>query len=298
MNPEEGRAASGGGQDDAPAAAPDTWECYRHPGRRGGVRCRRCERPLCPECMVTAPVGFQCPSCVKGGPQVRSLRSLVTQPRLTQAIIGVNVAVAVLAIVEATRQGSTASLFGGGNVLATDLALYGPAVGDGEWWRLVTSGFIHYGLIHLGFNMFILLQLGTMLEPALGRVRFAVLYATALLGGSLGVMLLQPEGLTGGASGAVFGLMGAAVIGMRARGVDPMASGLPAVLGLNLLLTFTLPGISIGGHLGGLVVGAAAGAVLFATERRRPRAASLSGIAVCAAMAVACAIGALALAAG
>lgn len=287
MDQEDGRAAP----------APDTWECYRHPGRRGGVRCRRCERPLCPDCMITAPVGFQCPSCVKGGPQVRSLRSLVTPPRLTQAIIAVNVAVAVLALVEAARRGSTASLFGGGNVLATDLALFGPAVGAGEWWRVVTSGFIHYGLIHLGFNMFILLQLGTMLEPALGRVRFAVLYATALLGGSLGVMLLQPEALTGGASGAVFGLMGAAVIGMRARGVDPMASGLPAVLGLNLLLTFTLPGISIGGHLGGLVVGTAAGAVLFATERRRTRTASLGGTAACAAMGVACAVAALVLAA-
>lgn len=277
-----------GGDEGAPATRPvSDWSCYRHRDRPSGVRCSRCERPICPDCMITAPVGFQCPECVKGGPQVRTLRSLVSPPRLTQAIIAVNVVVALLALVESARQGRTASLFGGGNALAPDYALNGGAVAAGEWWRLVTSGFLHYGLIHLGFNMIILLQLGTMLEPALGRVRLGVLYGTALLGGSLGVILLQPDALTAGASGAVFGLMGAAVVGMRARGVDPMASGLPMLLGINLVLTFALPGISIGGHLGGLVAGSVAGYVLFASELGRSRTTRWLGIVSCVVLAVA-----------
>lgn len=284
--------AEGPAPGERPVGSPADWTCYRHPERRGGVRCSRCERAICPDCMISAPVGFQCPSCVKGGPQVRTLRSLVGPPRLTQAIIAVNVVVAVLALVESARQGRTASLFGGGNALALDFALNGGAVAAGEWWRLVTSGFLHYGLLHLGFNMFILLQLGTLLEPALGRVRLGALYATALLGGALGVLLMDPGSLTAGASGAVFGLMGAAVVGMRARGADPMATGLPMLLGINLLLTFTIPGISIGGHLGGLVAGSAAGFVLFATDgtgeaRRR------AGLACCSALGIACAAAAL-----
>lgn len=271
------------------------WTCYRHDGRRSGVRCTRCERPICPDCMISAPVGFQCPSCVKGGPQVRTLRSLASPPRLTQAIIAVNVAVAVLALVVNAADGAAPTLFGGGNALAADHALNGGAVADGEWLRLLTSGFLHYGLLHLGFNMFILLQLGTLLEPALGRLRLAALYIAALLGGSLGVILLQPGGLSAGASGAVFGLMGAAVLGMRARGADPMASGLPMLLGINLLLTFALPGISIGAHLGGLAVGAAAGALLFATDRKGKVQEAL-GTAGVAGMAVACTVAAVLLA--
>ena len=287
MSGAEGAAPGEGAPADQTA-----WTCYRHPGRSSGVRCARCERPICPDCMITAPVGFQCPSCVKGGPQVRTLRSLVTPPRLTQAIISVNVVVAVLALVRAAADGQTLSLFSGDNALALDYALNGGAVAAGDWWRLVTSGFIHYGLIHLGFNMFILLQLGMMLEPALGRLRLGALYLAALLGGSLGALILQPDALTGGASGAVFGLMGAAVVGMKARGADPMASGLPMLLGINLLLTFALPGISIGGHLGGLVTGAAAGWLLFATDRKG-KGQEAAGLAAVAALAVACAVAGL-----
>ena len=285
----------GTGPGEGASTGQSEWTCYRHPARSSGVRCTRCERPICPDCMITAPVGFQCPECVKGGPQVRTLRSLVSQPRLTQAIIVLNAAVAVLALVAGAADGAQPSLFGGGNALARDYALTGSAVAAGEWWRLVTSGFLHYGLLHLGFNMFILLQLGTLLEPALGRVRLGALYVTALLGGSLGVIVLQPDGLSAGASGAVFGLMGAAVIGLRSRGADPMASGLPMLLGINLLLTFALPGISIGAHLGGLAVGAAAGAVLFATDGRG-RAQRAAGLAVVVAMAVACFVAAILLA--
>jgi membrane associated rhomboid family serine protease len=146
---------------------------------------------------------------------------------------------------------------------------------------------MHFGLIHILFNMLILFQLGSMLEPTLGRARFALLYAAALLGGSFGALLLDPDAFTAGASGAVYGLMGAAFLGMRRRGVDPMQSGLGGLLVINLLLTFVIPGISIGGHLGGLLAGGAAGAALFATEGADAGRRALGGAAAAAVAAVA-----------
>jgi membrane associated rhomboid family serine protease len=255
-------------------AADDDWRCYRHPDRQGGVRCRRCERPICPDCMITAPVGFQCPACARSGPRSAPLRSLRKDPWVTWLVIGA----CVLVFLPSLAGGLAVSDRGDLDV-ARELALHGPDVADGEWWRLATSGFVHYGLLHIGFNMFVLLQLGALLEPALGRVRFGVLYFTALLGGACGALLLDPDALTAGASGAVYGLLGAAVLGLRRRGIDPMRSGLGGLLLVNLLITFLIPGISIGGHLGGLAAGAAAGAVLFATEAS-PRDRALGGVAV------------------
>jgi membrane associated rhomboid family serine protease len=236
--------------------------CYRHPDRESGGRCARCSRPICPSCMITASVGFQCPECVKGAPQVRTLRSLHRDPHVTWALLAVNVAVYLPSL------GGGQMLSRRGNPLAVDYALFGPAVAAGEWWRLVTSGFLHYGLVHIGFNMLILYMLGQMLEPALGRVRFAGIYLAALLAGSAGALLLSHGALTAGASGAVYGLMGAALMGQRRRGIDVMQSGLGGLLVINLLFTFAIPGISIGGHLGGLVGGAAAGGAVFALEDR------------------------------
>jgi membrane associated rhomboid family serine protease len=240
----------------------DDWRCYRHPERQGGVRCRRCERPICPDCMIQASVGFQCPSCARGGPPtIKTGRAVRPEPYVTWAIIAVCVAVFLPSLA------GGAAVTGRGDLdVAGELALNAPAVANGEWWRLFTSGFVHYGLLHVGFNMFVLFQLGTLLEPALGRVRFAALYTTALLGGACGALLLDPGALTAGASGAVYGLMGAAVLGLRRRGVDPLRSGLGGLLLVNLLLTFVIPGISVGGHLGGLAAGAVAGGTLFATE--------------------------------
>lgn len=130
-----------------------------------------------------------------------------------------------------------------------------------EWYRLVTAGFLHFGLLHLGMNMFLLFQLGELLERALGRVRFALLYGACLLGGSLGVLLIESNsrGLHGGASGAVFGLMAAATIGLYRRGVNVFQTGIGTLLVINLILTFTIPGISIGGHVGGAITGAVCG---------------------------------------
>ena len=189
--------------------------------------------------------------------------SSVETPVLTYILIGISVALAL---------GSMAS--GGNSVggddgsLIRDFALSRFTVGDGEVWRLVTAGFLHAGLLHLLFNMYALYILGSMLEPGVGRLRFGLIYFVSLLAGSFGALLLQPTGYTVGASGAIFGLMGAAVVIMRNRGIDPMESGLGLWIGLNLLITFTIPGISIGGHIGGLVGGALVAFVLYEVPDR------------------------------
>ncbi len=259
-----------------PVSDYETWRCYRHPERAGSVRCRRCERPVCPDCMIVADVGFQCPECAKRSPGVRTLRSLKRNPYVTYAVIGICVLVFLPSL------GGGAAVASRGELdLARELALNAPEVDAGEWWRLVTSGFVHYGLIHIAFNMIVLYQFGSMLETGLGRMRFGALYLAALLGGAVGALLLDPFALTAGASGAVYGLLGATVIGMRRRGVDIMRSGVGTMLLINLAITFVIPGISIGGHLGGLAAGGVAGVILFATEDT-PRDRLLGGLAVAA----------------
>ena len=166
--------------------------------------------------------------------------------------------------------GSTVLTNGGAiNGRELDMALSQYFISNGEWYRLVSSGFLHYGLIHVGMNMFLLWQLGQLLEPALGRGRFALLYFAAMFGGSAGALALSPNALTGGASGAVFGLMAAAAVGLQQRGVNPMKTGIGGTLILNLLITFTIPGISIGGHVGGALMGAAVGYAMLEPRRNR-----------------------------
>lgn len=138
----------------------------------------------------------------------------------------------------------------------------------GEWWRLITAGFLHFGIIHLAFNMYLLYMLGQMLEPSIGRVRFALVYVAALLGGSAGSVALG-EGLAGGASGAVFGLMGLAAVGYWLHGANPLNTSIGGLLMLNLFVTFFFPGISIGGHLGGAAAGAMCGFAVMAPKWRR-----------------------------
>ena len=200
------------------------------------------------------------------------MRSLTTDPTATYVLIAINVLAAV----------GSGALFGrGGRTTAfLDLALIGDGLGpegplgvaQAEYWRLITGGFLHSGLLHLFFNMWILLFLGRELEPALGRARFLALYFTSLLAGSAGALLLQPRALTVGASGAVFGLMGAAFILYRARGIDPMQAGIGPMILLNLGITFLIPNIPIGGHLGGLVGG---GLAALAMERLAGRSRSV-----------------------
>lgn len=199
-------------------------------------------------------------------------------PLVTQLLIGLNVAVFAV-----TAAGGNA--MGRGGALQYRLALHGPAVAAGEWYRLVTAGFVHYGLLHVAFNMILLWQLGSMLEPALGRARFLALYLAALLAGSAGALLLSPDAFTGGASGAVFGLLGAAAAGLHRRGLSVWQSGIGGLIAVNLVLTFAVPGISVGGHVGGLAGGALVGAATLPARPGRP--AVLGGVAFAAAVAIA-----------
>jgi membrane associated rhomboid family serine protease len=189
----------------------------------------------------------------------------VTEPVLTYVLIAINVVVALGGFLS----GADAAGGGfGGSRLISDGAVSRGTIADGEYWRLVTAGFLHAGLFHLLFNMVALYILGGLLEPALGRLRFGLIYFVSLLAGSFGALLLSPSSPTVGASGAIFGLMVAAVIVMRSRGISPMESGLGLWIGLNLLITFTVPGISIGGHLGGLIGGSVAAFVLYELRDR------------------------------
>jgi membrane associated rhomboid family serine protease len=185
-------------------------------------------------------------------------------PVVTKTIVALN---AVVFLLTSTSQGGS---FGeGGGRLMADLALFGPAVENGELYRLVTSGFIHYGVIHILFNMVILYRFGEMLEPALGPVRFSGLYLASLLVGSFGALLLSPNAFTGGASGAVFGLIAAAAIGQHQRGIDVWQSGVGGLIVVNLVLTFVLSNVSIGGHVGGMVGGLLVGAFMLRVPTTR-----------------------------
>jgi membrane associated rhomboid family serine protease len=236
--------------------------CYRHPSRETGVSCSNCGRPICPDCMTSTPVGMRCPECAGQRQRVQTMRSLHVDPIVTYVLIGINV---LMFLGSGGGGGLLTGGGSGGSQVFNDFALYGPLIDlRDEYWRLITGGFLHSGILHIGFNMYILYWLGTMLEPSLGHARFVALYFASLLAGSFGALLLDPNAVTVGASGAVFGLMGAAFVLQRARGIDPMQSGLGPIILINLVLGFVIPNVSVGGHLGGL-----AGGVLcaFAMER-------------------------------
>lgn len=272
--------------------------CYRHSERRAGVTCQRCARPICPLCMTQASVGFQCPECVKGGakrsPVIRLSELGGGRPIVTISLIAINATAMVLAAL------TGGSLFNGGGRVSDNGMLIGSAitgqmgpsgftitpigVAYGEWWRILTGGFLHSGLLHLGMNMLILYMIGSQLEPLLGRARFLSLYMACLVAGSFGVLLVSPHTATVGASGAVFGLMGAAVVAQRWSGIDVWRQGLGGLLVVNVLLTFAVPGISIGAHIGGLVAGVVIGAGVFLLEGvvRSPWAGTLACAAITA----------------
>ncbi|MEA2221277.1 MAG: hypothetical protein QOJ35_3903 [Solirubrobacteraceae bacterium] len=261
--------------------------CYRHSSRETGVSCSNCGRPICPDCMTATSVGMRCPECSKQKTKVRTVATLTGAPQLTYALIAINVIAFVAASTGRGGLGTSGPVYEHG-------VLYATAVADGEWWRIVTAGFLHAGLLHIAFNMYFLYFLGSLLEPAIGKLRFGIIYGVSLVGGSFGALLLtsNPNAGTVGASGAVFGLMGAAILAMRARGIDPMQSGLGITLLLNLGITFLIPGISIGGHVGGLIAGGIVGYVMFElAERRRIPAAIVYGVS--AVLAVGLAVGAV-----
>jgi len=242
--------------------------CTRHPGRPAGRACTRCGRPFCADCLHQASVGSQCDECIRAGQPPTSERfrrwSATRHLVVTRALILINIAVFFyLVIVDSRALGGRAVTEG-----ALDLGLNRIFIADGDYYRLVSAGFIHFGILHLAFNMWALWQLGSMMEDAMGRLRFLTLYMASLLAGSAGVLVLGGLGITGGASGAVFGLFGAAAVGLHQRGVNPLRTSVGTVLVLNLVLTFAIPGISIGGHIGGLVGGAICGLAMFAPSWR------------------------------
>ena len=252
----------------SPGAAPTV--CVRHPDRATGLSCTRCGRPACPECLREASVGYQCVDCVGEGQ--RGVRRGVTiagaepggRPLVTPTLVALNVAVFAWTVATSgsVSRNDRAPLF-------LDWALVPGAVADGEWWRLITGGFLHFGPIHLLFNMMALWVIGRDIEPALGHARFLAVYLVSLLGGSAAVMLFSPpNALVAGASGAVFGLMGALAVLLRRLKIPLGQVG--GLIAVNLAITFLLPGISVAGHLGGLVVGAVATAALvYAPADRR-----------------------------
>ncbi|MCB0950450.1 MAG: rhomboid family intramembrane serine protease [Mycobacterium sp.] len=241
----------------APGYPPQTPACYRHPDRPTYVRCTRCNRFICPECMHSAAVGHQCADCV--GLAAATVRPVTTQfgarpqrspvPIVTYVLIGINLLMFVL---QTTSTG-----------LERAFALWPPAVADGDLYRLLTSAFLHFGTAHIAFNMLALYFVGPPLEMALGRLRFSALYLLSAMGGSVLVYLLTLNALTAGASGAVFGLFGATFVVGRKLKMD--VRGVVAIIALNLVFTFVVPlvssqNISWQGHIGGLVVGAAVAA--------------------------------------
>ncbi|MEK6276763.1 MAG: rhomboid family intramembrane serine protease [Actinomycetota bacterium] len=240
--------------------------CYRHPDRETGVSCSNCGRPICADCMTSTPVGMRCPECARQRTKVRTGTSAFGRAAgapATFVLIGISV-VAFLA----ELAGGVGGLEGGGPVI-TDFGVFGPAIADGEWYRIVTGTFLHAGPIHLLFNMFALYILGTFLEPSLGAARFTALYVASMLAGSLGVVVLEPVTNSVGASGAVFGLFAAAFVIARGRGMEQIATQLGALILLNLLITFTVPRISIGAHLFGAGAGVLCALLILAGDRGR-----------------------------
>ncbi len=180
----------------------------------------------------------------------------------TYALIAINVVVFLLEI-----GFGSGGLSGSGGKVSLDFGLYGPFVAGGEWYRLITSGFLHAGILHIGFNMFLLFVLGRLLEPALGTPRFLALYFASLLAGSFGALVVDPNALTVGASGAIFGLAGATFVIARGRGMDTLAGEIGFLILFNLVFSLVAPRISIGGHVGGLVGGVICALVIVAGER-------------------------------
>ena len=214
--------------------------------------------------MTPTPVGMRCPECA-------SERTKVTRGAVapggrdapaTYVLIALNVAAFLIEIA-----GGSGGLNAQTSSIYLDYCLFGPSVAEGEWYRLLTSGFLHASIFHLGFNMFALFFLGRILEPGIGTPRFVALYFASLFAGSFGALLLDPNAFTVGASGAVFGIFGATFVIARSRGVDALASSVGIILVLNLAITFGRPEISIGGHLGGLAAGLLCALVIVAGDR-------------------------------
>ena len=253
-----------------PAAPP---VCPAHPDRVSYISCTRCGRPVCPDCMVQAPVGFQCRECVAAAsgrvPQPTTVAGgrPIGRPTVTYALIGINVAAFLIQFALGVDE------------VAGSLGMWpvGIAVGN-EWWRLLTSAFLHGSFLHIAFNMYVLFALGPTLERVLGHGRFLTLYLVAALGGAVASYAFSDiRTLSVGASGAIFGLMGALVIAGRRLRYD--ITQVLILLGINVVIGFLQPGVDWRAHLGGLVTGVAVAAVFVLPKRGHRVAVQVLGIA-------------------
>ena len=265
--------------------------CYRHRNRQTYLRCVRCDKPICADCRIDAPVGFQCPDCVAQGRRtMRTPRTSFgggaragTAGTVTKVLIGANAVVFVLAVFSGgSLDALTSSVLTPMHAVGAEIGylpgysgvrvdLFGidvaaPMIAGGGYYRMVTAMFLHYGFIHLLFNMVVLWMLGRVLERDLGPARFLAVYTLSGLAGSVAVYLFSPDVWTAGASGAVYGLFGLLIMVNRKLRRDNQ--GIYVLLGLNLVLTIFL-GFSLAGHVGGLIGGLICGAILTFTPRER-----------------------------
>jgi len=229
--------------------------CYRHPDRETGLSCSVCERPICTDCATFAPVGIRCPDhsgksqgVERVTKSVQRAHSEGTGALITRALIAINIVVYLLTV--ATGGGISSNA----DTIYVHGVLFGPSVADGDYWRLITAAFMHYGPIHLGMNMLVLWFVGAPLEERMGRGRYLLLYVVAGLAGSAGALLITPCSPTAGASGAIFGLFGAALV-LERQGIFVYGGSIIGLIVLNFIFTFSLSGISVGGHVGGFVGG-------------------------------------------
>lgn len=234
--------------------------CYRHPDRETGLSCSECGRPICTECMTMAPVGIRCPDHAGGTarrrlispPRVPRSSSRVLAARVTYALIAVNVVVYLITAVQG------AGLNSPGGSLYAKWILFGPYVDRGDWWRLVTAMFLHGFVLHIAFNMYALWAIGRPVELFLGPYRYLLLYFVSGLAGSAGALLWSPTTPVVGASGAIFGVLGAMMI-LEWQVTGRFAGQALTLILINLVINFAFNGlggnISIGGHIGGVIGG-------------------------------------------
>jgi membrane associated rhomboid family serine protease len=249
--------------------------CYRHPDRETRVSCSECGRGVCPDCMVFAPVGIRCldhASQGKGAPRagaerrVRAARSgfFSQEGVVTRILIGLNVAVFLVNLLQgASLSRNGGSLYENWVLIAQALNSNGQVIGvaEGEWWRMLTAAFLHGSLIHLGLNMLFLWFIGTPLEAAIGKWRFLAVYFVSALAGSAGALLFDPTVPTVGASGALYGILGTAVV-LERQGFHVLGGSALGLVIINFVISLAVPGISLGGHLGGFIGGVLCGLVL------------------------------------
>ena len=257
---------------------PAVMYCHLHPTRETMRSCTRCERPTCSSCLRDAPVGQHCLACMKGAAPsaktqvARNVRSTKGHLKalaapVTTALVAINAVVFVLGYAQ-TQSNLTA---GRGNDIVRRLILWAPDVAHGQWYRLITAGFLHQAIWHIGMNMLALWRIGSIWEQRLGPWRYLGVYMAALLGGSLSVMMLAPQNPVLGASGAIYGFLGMEFIAYRQRKIPISKSPLAQVLAINFVLSLVLR-VSIMGHLGGFILGAIVGGIFVNPKRRNTNA--------------------------